>query len=438
MFEMSATEALHSPSESFLHAQPESLAQNDVENNTNGPDSHSFATAINQCPGSHKIEVVSNESSSDEKIVKTDVGKADMFQSESKDNTNRHFFNNQPALPSDGFKGGSVIVKTSFIQKITDPKKCVHYTGLNLEVLKALYDLIKEKANKLYMWKGVKWTRLKNAQPGHLKNKYNLRKLTTWEQLLLTLVRLRRNPSMIMLGDLFDIAPGTASRIFITWILFLAKELSFLLSFPTVAEINDIQIPASLRGFAHLRRIIDCTEFYIEKPTRISSQRSTYSTYKSRNTFKLFISISPVPRINFVSNLYSGRISDKQLTKECGFIEQLNPGDVIMADKGFNGKVSAKATTMTRRIAKSRVHVERMIRKLKCFQLIRGVIPLTLKPYASSIIRVCACLVNLSPTIIDHDSDSDSEEWDSENYDQGGNDYSQESDDNDRTLKSFH
>ena len=141
-----------------------------------------------------------------------------------------------------------------------------------------------------------------------------------------------------------------------------------------------------------------------------------------------------------MSNLYSGSISDKQITKECGFIEQLNPGDVIMADKGFNvqdllalknvrllappmmgkGKVSSKATTMTRRIAKSRVHVERMIRKLKCFQLIRGVIPLTLKPYASSIIHVCAYLVNLSPSIIDdHDNDDNKgvQSEDSEHYD---------------------
>ena len=46
--------------------------------------------------------------------------------------------------------------------------------------------------------------------------------------------------------------------------------------------------------------------------------------------------MSPVPHINFVSNLYSGSISDKEITKQCGFIEQLNPGDVIMADKGFN------------------------------------------------------------------------------------------------------
>lgn len=137
------------------------------------------------------------------------------------------------------------------------------------------------------------------------------------------------------------------------------------------------------------------------------------------------MSVSPIPHINFVSNLYSGSISDKELTKQCGFIEQLNAGDVIMADKGFNvqdllapkhvrllappvmtkGKISSKARTMTRRIATVRVHVERMIRKLKCFELIRGVIPLTLKPYASSIIRVSACLVNLNPIIINEDDE---------------------------------
>ena len=85
-----------------------------------------------------------------------------------------------------------------------------------------------------------------------------------------------------------------------------------------------------------LRAIIDCTEFYIQKPSLPSSQRHTHSSYKSRNTFKLFISLSPMLHINFISRLYSGCISDKEITKKCGFLEALEPGDHVMADKGFN------------------------------------------------------------------------------------------------------
>ena len=161
----------------------------------------------------------------------------------------------------------------------------------------------------------------------------------------------------------------------------------------------------------------------MEKPSRLSSQRSTHSNYKSSNTFKLFLSMSPLPHINFVSNLFSGNISDKEIVKQCGFLEKLNPGDVIMADKGFiiqdllalrhvkliapplmrKGKISSKASTSTRRIAKPRVHVERLIRKLKCLAILRGVIPLTFKPYCSTIVKVCAALVNLQPSIIQVD-----------------------------------
>lgn len=240
------------------------------------------------------------------------------------------------------------------------------------------------------------------------------------EQLIMILVRLKRKPSIVMLADLFGISPGTASKTFISWLLFLKQELAFLLPFSSVEEMSNLNLPKSLRNIPNLRGIIDCTEFYIEKPYRIASQRSTYSSYKSRNTFKLFLSISPIPHFNFVSNLYSGSISDKEIVKECGFLDQLNPGDTIMADKGFNiqdllalhhtrllappimkkGKISAEASTATRRVAKPRVHVERLIRKLKCYSILRGVIPLTLKPYVNSIIKVCAALVNLQPSII--------------------------------------
>ena len=86
--------------------------------------------------------------------------------------------------------------------------------------------------------------------------------------------------------------------------------------------------------FKNLRATIDCTEFYIEKPGKPSSQRSTYSQYKSSNTFKLLISMSPILHFDFVSKLYSGSISDKEIVNVIGFLEKLNPGDAVMADKG--------------------------------------------------------------------------------------------------------
>ena len=141
-----------------------------------------------------------------------------------------------------------------------------------------------------------------------------------------------------MLCDIFGITTGTGSRIFITWILFLEKELGFLLPFSTKEELREISKPNCFKKncFKNLRAIIDCTEFYVEKPGKPSSQRSTYSQYKSSNTFKLLISMSPILHFNFVSKLYSGSISDKEIVNVSGFLEKLNPGDAVMADKGFN------------------------------------------------------------------------------------------------------
>jgi hypothetical protein len=77
---------------------------------------------------------------------------------------------------------------------------------------------------------------------------------------------------------------------------------------------------------------IDAT---VEQPNLPELQQMT-SNYKNCNTFKGLVGISPDGVITFVSSLYPGSISDKELTRQCGIMDLLEPGDSIMADRGFD------------------------------------------------------------------------------------------------------
>ena len=60
-----------------------------------------------------------------------------------------------------------------------------------------------------------------------------------------------------------------------------------------------------------------------------------YSSYKSHTTYKGNVVISPSGEIIHISSLFEGSISDKELVRQSGLLPLLQPGDQIMADKGF-------------------------------------------------------------------------------------------------------
>ncbi|XP_046843369.1 uncharacterized protein LOC124437435 [Xenia sp. Carnegie-2017] len=297
-----------------------------------------------------------------------------------------------------------------------------HYTGLPGEMLKILFEFVKAKASRLIKWKVKKTAKYKQEK----KSSARIHKTSTWaklsvyEQFIFTLVRIKRFPSLKMLCDLFGMSETVGSSIFLTWVKFLEKELKLFIPFTTLKDMEGITRPKVYESNPCLRAIIDCTEFYIQKPSLPSSQCRTHSNYKGRNTFKLFISMSPLLHINYISTLFSGCISDKEIIKRCGFLEELAAGDEVMADKGFNiqdllalqhvrlispsimhkGNVGTGATTMTRRVATKRIHIERIIQRLKSFSILQGVVPLTMKSYIDSVVSICAALVNLQPQII--------------------------------------
>ena len=77
-------------------------------------------------------------------------------------------------------------------------------------------------------------------------------------QLVFTLVSLCDFRTLATLCDWFGISCASGSKIFISWVLFLQKELHFLM-FSTLSDMEGVAWPKCYAEMANLRAIIDCT-----------------------------------------------------------------------------------------------------------------------------------------------------------------------------------
>ena len=60
--------------------------------------------------------------------------------------------------------------------------------------------------------------------------------------------------------------------------------------------------------------IIDCTEVFIERPFNLNARAQAFSIYKSRNTIKYLVGITPSDAVSFLSAGWGERASDKETT----------------------------------------------------------------------------------------------------------------------------
>ncbi|XP_033725419.1 uncharacterized protein LOC117315371 [Pecten maximus] len=243
------------------------------------------------------------------------------------------------------------------------------------------------------------------------------RSLSPMEELFVTLVRLRKGLPEKHLGDLYNLSEGHVSKILNTWIAFLDNRLSSLPIWPQRDHVNNTMPAIFKTYFSSTRTIIDCTEIFIEHPSASECQRETFSSYKHHNTAKGLIAIAPSGQITFISPLYSGRCSDKKIIRHCGLLDLIEEGDGVMVDRGFDittdlenrgahlimpaflsGKdqFTPDQLSQSREIATVRVHVERAVRKIKEFEILRHTVPITLCPMLEKIWNICGHLANFS------------------------------------------
>ena len=251
---------------------------------------------------------------------------------------------------------------------------------------------------------------------------------------MIVLLKLRLDVPSQDLAYRFGISAATISRIFSSCISVMDTRLSPLIHWPERAELWSTMPECFQYSFGkRITVIIDCFEIFIEKPSNLLAQAQTFSSYKHHNTTKVLIGITPQGTISFVSNAWGGRTSDKFLTENCGVLDKLVPGDMVMADRGFTihesvafrrselvipaftkGKKQLDPLDVekTRNISNVRIHVERVIGRLRRkYTILQGTLsaeflmsnPTSPTPVIDHILRVCSALVNICPSVVPFD-----------------------------------
>ena len=290
---------------------------------------------------------------------------------------------------------------------LDNPSKVRYFTGLpSITVLRAIFDFV-----------SVPISTSQSALP-------------PFQQFLMVLMKLRLNVDNELLSSLFHVHASTVSRYFQKWISVMYQRLKPLVMWPDQEQLHKTMPMEFRRDFSRCIVIIDCFEVFMERPKGLKARAQTWSNYKHHNTVKFLIGISPQGSVTYVSKGWGGCVSDQYLTQNCGILEHLLPGDIVIADRGFNVQDSASLfcaevklppftkgkkqlsqceVDQARQLSRVRIHVERVIGLIRQkYKILSGTLPINFikcsagEEYSTidKVVTICSALCNCCESVV--------------------------------------
>ena len=192
------------------------------------------------------------------------------------------------------------------------PNEIKFHTGFEIyEMLKATFLALQPTAAAM-----IRWTQIQQNNGCLVKysDKGFTSKVPLLEQLFTFNCFMKAGLMETDLSSRAKISVATTSRIIITWAKYLYCVLCSPPIWPSRVAI-DKNMPESFKELLKCKVIIDCTEIKCQTPAAGVLNSMFYSQYKNHTTLKGFVGIAPFGAVTFVSELYTGLISDKDITK---------------------------------------------------------------------------------------------------------------------------
>jgi hypothetical protein len=199
-----------------------------------------------------------------------------------------------------------ILFKNIFIEKVTKSDESVRkYTGLpNLEIFNSIENIAVNYDSNMKYWTGDESEEEKHYQ-NQGKKPGPSRKLSRTDEFI------------------FDFSALTFSftslcYVRLVWSFMLENLICFhnldiclyyifrdCIIWPSRELIKKFTPKSFQQSFPRTRAIIDCSEIFIQRPRNPTVNARTYSSYKSHNTFKFLVSITPTGAFNFYSRIWS-------------------------------------------------------------------------------------------------------------------------------------